>query len=288
LRKYVSVHYAWQLLLIFSIACLVVIASAKLIGAAVTISQLQQVDYGEPIVYGISARLVTGEPLYQPIDRPPYTAAAYPPLYYTLGGLAQAVCGPGFAAGRLLSTVAGLVTAALAARLTKQVGGTSVAACFAALAFVGLGFVGAMPWFALYRVDLLGIALSVAGVSVLSGGITKRRLIWGGVCAGLALLTKQTFFAAALAGTIWLLPFSRNKAALFAGTVCVVVLVPAACLEAATGAFVTNTVTANVNPLDFETFWSALVPTFRHYQHDRRALCIGSLTAHPDAARRVC
>jgi hypothetical protein len=40
-----------------------------------------EVRYGESILYAHAGRILAGEPLYQPIDQPPYTVAAYTPLY---------------------------------------------------------------------------------------------------------------------------------------------------------------------------------------------------------------
>src|SRR5438874_483613 len=92
-----------------------VAACATLSAAGYAIVQPVALDYGEPVVYGIALRSVSAQPLYQSLDSPPFTVAAYTPLYYWLGGGLQALFGPGFGPGRALSLLAGVTTALLIA-----------------------------------------------------------------------------------------------------------------------------------------------------------------------------
>jgi hypothetical protein len=55
-------------------------ACATLAAGAFAVVQPVAIDYGEPIVYGQALRLLSGEPLYQPIGQPPFTVTAYTPL----------------------------------------------------------------------------------------------------------------------------------------------------------------------------------------------------------------
>jgi hypothetical protein len=120
----------------------------------------------------------------------------------------------------------------------------------AAATFLALGFVPGLPWFGLYRVDMLGVVLAVAAIAVLAGGTSLRRLVAAGLLAGLAILTKQTFVAALLAGSLWLLTRDRRTAVLFTGSALALVGVTATVLELTTRAFLWNTVAANLNPFD--------------------------------------
>ena len=52
------------------------------LAAASAIIQPIALDHGEAIVYYDALRIIHGQPLYQPLDAPPYTVAAYTPLYY--------------------------------------------------------------------------------------------------------------------------------------------------------------------------------------------------------------
>jgi hypothetical protein len=68
------------------------------------------------------------------------------------------------------------------------------------------------------------------------------------VLAALAVLTKQTLLAPALAGGFWLWSRDRRAALRFAGLYLGLVLGTCATLELTTGAFFSNAADANVNP----------------------------------------
>ena len=261
------------------LGCLVaLIALAHLARSAVVIPQPWEVMYGEAIIHDHAARLLRAEPLYQPLGRPPYSVAAYTPLYYGLAAGLQAVVGPGFAPGRLLSLLAGLAAACLVASLAARRTGDRRAGWFAGLLFLALGLPGAFPfsslpapypswlkltypyypWMALYKEDVLGVALSVGAIVALLGGPTTRRVIVGATLASLAVLTKQTLIAPGLAGVLWLWRRDRRRAAIFGGTGLVIVLGTSATLELATGAFVINVVLVNANPFGTEPLASNL------------------------------
>jgi hypothetical protein len=228
---------------------LLLLTLARLTVGVATVWEPREVEFGEAILYDHAARLLRGEPLYQPLDRPPYTVAAYTPLYYWLVAGARAVAGPGFGPGRALSLAAGLVAAgcvaALAARRVQDVR----AGLFAALLFLGLGFAGApAPWFALYKEDLVGLALSLGSVVLLAGGRTAARVAGSAVLAGLAVLTKQPFAAMAAALALWLWLADRRRAVLFALTAVAVVAPVVLGYEAGTGAFFANVVFAHAVP----------------------------------------
>ena len=84
----------------------------------VTIQRPVEAMYGESIIYDQAARLVRGEPLYQPLDQSPFTVAAYTPLYYAVVAGLQMLGLPGFSPGRVASFVAGLCAAVLVWQLT--------------------------------------------------------------------------------------------------------------------------------------------------------------------------
>jgi len=236
-------------------ALLAILATIAVVSALATMLLRKELDYGEPIVYGDAARLLQGEALYQPIDRQPFTVAAYTPLYYWVAAGLRIVVGPGFAPGRALSLVAGIVSAILLGYIAAVQTRTRWAGVFAASMFLALAFPGSYAsWLALYRVDLLGVALSVGTIVVLSQGTTRLHLTVAALLAGLAVLTKQTFFAAILAGTLWLTTVRLRKASLFACVALLTILLVAALLQWSTsGAFFANTVLANANPISRET-----------------------------------
>jgi hypothetical protein len=108
------------------------------------------------------------------------------------------------------------------------------------------------PWIAFYRVDTLGVACGLASVAVLSDGVTRRRIVCAAVLAALALLTKQTLAAAAVAGCIWLWFADRGACKLFAATVVAIVGICCLALEWSTHAFVANAIESNLNPFSLD------------------------------------
>jgi hypothetical protein len=245
-----------------------VAACATVSAAALAVIRPVALDYAEPVIYGQALRVLWGEPLYQPIDRLPLTVAAYTPLYYWCAAALQTLVGPGFGPGRLLSLICGLLTAVLLGAVAGRRSGGIWVGAFASLLFVALAFPrdrDDAPWLGLYRVDLLGTALSVASIAVLTWRSDRRGVIAAGLLAGLALLCKQTFFAALLAGTLWLFLGRPRRAVLFAGVAGITLAIPCALLEATTGAFLQNTLEANVNPF----YWvvaGGLLSVFVHTQ----------------------
>jgi hypothetical protein len=81
----------------------------------------------------------------------------------------------------------------------------------------------------------------------------------------LAFLTKQTFIAASVAGCIWLVFRNRASAATFAATALVVAGGPCVWLALSSGAFVDNTVRANLNPSGTDILLTNLA-IFERYQ----------------------
>jgi hypothetical protein len=107
---------------------------------------------------------------------------------------------------------------------------------------------------------VLGVALSLGAISVLATASTPRRLIFAGALAGLAVLTKQTFLAALLAGTLWLWRRQpgHRPAVWYAGSALLVVAIPCLLLQLTSPAFVANTVLANLNPIVPAELWFLL------------------------------
>lgn len=243
------------------LCCLAVPATVTLLAAAWAVVQPVGLDYAEPVVYGQALRIVSGEPLYQPVDSPPFTVAAYTPLYYWLAGALQLVAGVGWWPGRLLSLATGVTTAVLVGVTAGRRSGGVWVAAFAGLLFLALAFPGPFPWLGLYRVDLVGVALSVAAVALLTRSTATRAVVAAGVLAGLAMLCKQTFIAAVLAGTLWQWR-DWPKAGAFFGSALLTVAIPCLALELTTnGAFLENTVVANVTPFH-PSIAAGLLPIF--------------------------
>ncbi len=264
---------------------LAAVAIVKLGWSAMEVVQPQEIMFGEGTIMAHAGRLLRGEPLYQPLDRPPDTIVAYTPLFHWVTAAIQALLGPGFGPGRVLSFAAVLVITGLAVYLAVRETGDRWAGTFAGLLFFTLGLPwiyprwdlagaepvsvalehllsgslrGMIPWISLYRVDGLGVALSLGAITLLHGGTTRRRVLLAAVLATLAFLTKQTLVAAGVAGVIWLWREDRSKAAIFAGTGLAITLVTGLALEISTGAFLANVVLSNVNPIRADALAASL------------------------------
>src|SRR5215204_4081850 len=81
-------------------ACLIFLIAVNVGWVVRILATPRELMYGEASVYDVAARILRGEPLYQSIERPPYTYAAYMPLYYHLAAGFRLVVGPGFGPGR--------------------------------------------------------------------------------------------------------------------------------------------------------------------------------------------
>jgi len=220
-----------------------------------TLATPREAMYHEAVVYDHAARILRGEPLYQPIEGPPYTIAPYMPVYYHLAAGLRGVFGPGFGPGRGLSVVAGLVAAGLVAWLTTRLAGDRRAGLFAAALFLVLGLPGVqvvtwepvLPWLAFYKEDMLGVAFALAAIAALAWRRTPGAVMLAAALAALAFLTKQTFIAASLAGAAWLWSQDRQHAVRFVA-VWIALVGSVVAVETITEAFVANVVWANVNP----------------------------------------
>ena len=244
---------------------LFLLAADRLARGIAAVERPVEAMYGESIIYDQASRLVRGEALYQPLNQSPFSVAAYTPLYYTVVAGLRALGLAGFTPGRIVSFAAGMLAAFLVARLATRRTQDWRAGAFAALIFVGLGFPGDFPWFAFYKEDILGVALSLAAITVLDSGQHRKHVIGAGALAGLAFLTKQTSIAAGVAGFLWLLFRNRTNALTFAATVSVVVGAPCLVLALSSSAFLDNAVRANLNPSSTDVL-SINLDVFKRYQ----------------------
>lgn len=152
------------------------------------------VDNSEGYLLYQGMRLVSGEFLYPPLQHEPWLVDNYPPLYPLLAGLGTLITGPAFFWPRLLSTLAVLMTAILVSGWSYLITRNRMASVFSGLAF--LSFYHVYDWGALARVDSLGICLALAATVLFA---CKQRWLPAAVLLLLALLTRQTLFAAFIA-----------------------------------------------------------------------------------------
>lgn len=178
----------------------------------------------------------------------PYYSSNYPPLWSYLVSIPMAWIGPSLVAARLVSTLAGLLAAAVLGFAAFRMSGRRVAGALAA------GFFLASPYVfhttPLARVNSLALLAAVAGLTVLERP-TPRRVVLGSLALAAALFTKPTTIDAVAAGVLFLLLSAPRLGALAIATVGGLGLIGIGLLLLVTnGAFWLNAVVGNANPFD--------------------------------------
>ncbi len=148
-----------------------------------------QLDYGEGPILQIALEVAKGQPMYPPVDRPPYIIASYEPAYYLISALGAKLFGASFWWGRLVSCASVLLTALFAGLIvwdrTKH--------RFAS--FLAGGTILAMPhfmvWATLMRVDAMALAFAAGGF-----WLVTRSARWAGISLfSFAVFTRRTTIA---------------------------------------------------------------------------------------------
>jgi hypothetical protein len=99
---------------------------------------------------------------YPPATQLPYVISSYGPVPYHLAGLCVKLFGVSFTAPRLLVVVSGIWCAAIIALLVRHSGGTRLVSLAFGLLYLSRPVV--KTWLPLFRVDLIGLALSLTGL----------------------------------------------------------------------------------------------------------------------------
>jgi len=222
--------------------------------AALAVFHPYPLDYGEAPLVDQAMRLAAGQNIYRPdISSPPYTIANYPPLYVLSLAPFVKLFGPSFLAGRLISILCALASAAFLALIVYTPSQDRVAAVTTGLLFLAVPYV--VGWSSLLRVDMLALALSTAGLYVVVRWPTTRRgLVVSALLLVAAVYTRQSYaLAAPLAAFVWLWTHDRRQALGLAALVGGLSLLLFLVLNVLTrGGFLFNIVTANVNAFDIE------------------------------------
>ncbi len=229
-----------------------------------------QLLYGEGFMLEFARRLAAGEPLYKPLAGFPLGTVNYPPLPLLLARLTFPLTGFGYAAGRLWAILAALAVAAILFAWVRRATGQTAPAAASALAWLGAPYV--YHWAPQFRVDLPGLALSLAGLYLVwrvvgRGPIPARTLFLAALLFVLGLYCKQSFVAAPAAAVLVLLLSRRyRQALLLAGLILVLGGIPLLALNIATGgAFWNSLVTANVNRFHLDRLLSQCGDFLRTY-----------------------
>ena len=209
----------------------------------------------ESVVAAQSLMLAHDGTLYYDLKHYPFTVCAYMPSFYWLESALIRVGFSAVHAGRWISFAALMGLIVLCWRIAFLYTGNRNAAWVASLAAASSSLLGA--WGTAGQVDTLAAFLALAAFYQYSRfHVRGESSLWmAGLCAALALFTKQTMVAAPAAIFLLLLTRDRKKAlwfgAIFAAGVGGTVLAINAALD---GRFLANTVFANMNPFNGAQF----------------------------------
>jgi 4-amino-4-deoxy-L-arabinose transferase-like glycosyltransferase len=138
----------------------------------------------------------------------------YGPLYFWVAALVATVLGADFVALRLVSLLASLGSAAFVYALVRREVGSRPLGLVAAGIFVG-STPFAIGTLDLGRVDALGLFFVLGALYLMRSADFSRRAIWlsaaSGALAGLAIVTKQTQAAVAVAVLVYAMRWPRQR-----------------------------------------------------------------------------
>ncbi len=230
------------------VACVAASVLAFLAVGVASVAYPYDLNYGEAQIADQARRALAGEPQYKSdLDAPPYVIANYPPLYPLLVGAVRALTGQSWLqTGRAISLLSTLAAAALLGVLAAHLSRRRAVGALSAGLFLANTHV--LVWGAHARVDMLGLALSLAGLWL----VYRRARSWGWLTVALlclvgAIYTRQSYLLAApAAATLWLWQDDRRKAMVFGGALIGVVALLFAALNLQTrGGLYLNTVWVN-------------------------------------------
>lgn len=171
------------------------------------------VNFEEGNVLNAALRITRGHTPYPPVGGLPYVVNPYGPVfYYTVAPLVKWF-GLSFTAPRLLVLASGFVIALFVILLLKRWTGSWGIAVGFGLSFLAVSLV--RDWIYVLRVDIFGLALTVAGLYVF---VTRRSLIGPALLFLAGLFAKITLLAAPVACILYLwLVGERRRAWRFTG-----------------------------------------------------------------------
>jgi len=212
-------------------------------------------NYGEGPLLDQAVRILDLQNIYPAdLSEPPFTISNYPPLFVLVQAPLVWLFGPEYWYGRAISLAGAVATAVFIALTLHVLTRDRIASVASGLSFLAVPYV--VQWSSFSRVDLLGLALSWAGLYLVVRQPDRRRyLIAAALLMVAAIYTRQTYaLAAPLASLAWLLSRRQLREALtLAAVVGGVSLVILGALSAMTGGgFFFHTVTSNVNEFRWE------------------------------------
>jgi hypothetical protein len=233
-----------------------------------------QLDYGEGVLLHFVREWSQGRPIYKGIEGYPYITSNYAPLAILLALALTPALGLTYAAGRAWTLLALAAVVVLLIAWVRREGGRWLPAVAAALLFLGSPYV--YHWAPLFRVDLVGLALTLGGLYAVylccppssDRGQIRKGLFW--LAVGLfvaALYAKQSFFLAPAAAVAYLFCcVDRRQAIKMAAAIVLLGGGLFLVINALThGGFWKGLVVSNVNPFVWTEFWKQQADFFRTF-----------------------
>ncbi len=214
----------------------------------------------EPEVLNQAWRLARGESIYHGINTPPFSFAAYPPLWFALVGLLLKVTGLSYLPAKLVSFLSALSIGLAMASLSRRWHGTARNGVWAAF------FLFLIPAFlfnaARSNVQMMAVALSLWSLVFFLRDRWPETLIISPLLAVLAFYTKQSQVALPLAMVAFLALRKRRWLPAYLTTAAAAGIIPLLWLQAVSGGnFLYDTVQlANLSYTVLQ-----IVPIFLHH-----------------------
>lgn len=173
-----------------------------------------EVEFVEGLMAEHSLRLLQNKQIY---DQPQleFIAAIYQPFYYYVAALSMKVFGIGLFAGRLVSVLATLGSAALIGVIVYRFTRNSWA-CFTGIALFIAAYGATGYFYDIVRVDSLFVFLLLSGLSLLVlSEFTPGRLLASAILLSLAFFTKQQALGFIVCVAVWTLVHKPKQGILF-------------------------------------------------------------------------
>ena len=206
-------------------------------------------DFGEGPLLNQAMLFNSGKIVYQlNLTEYPYILGNYPPLYTALIGLMSNIFGLNLPLGRSVTCISALLAVIFLALVIFSISKDKFASAIGSLLMFTAPFFS--YWSALFRVDLMALMFSLAGILV---AVRWQRTWWSPLISAFfliaAIFTRNTFvLAAPLAVTGWYFISERKKAVIFLAILGVGVLAAFEILNLWTnGGFFTHTIAGNAN-----------------------------------------
>lgn len=215
------------------------------------------IDYGEgPLLRQLQYLQQTTSlaSLYGPLESAPYVVVNYPPVYLVASQL-FAIISDNLWAGRMVSTLAGLMVAITIYLLSRPNDTQPLPHIVSALiACTWLVIPIVREWSGVMRVDMLGVALGLTGLVVSLRG----RLTIGAILVALALFTKPSLIAAPMALLVLWLSQPRQSVIRAMGAALATAVIIAGGITITGGNLWLHVVQSNINSWEralAEGFW---------------------------------